>query len=101
MECPLPRVGAVLIALARGERNICDLSAARALREVVVAVNLKTGNNLVIRPCELYRIGGRIGYILTKAGAGAGGLTVGVVAGSESSAGQNIFKHMEKLRNCL
>ena len=59
-------VGAVLIALARGERNICDLSAARALREVVVAVNLKTGNNLVIRPCELYRIGGRIGYILLE-----------------------------------
>ena len=43
-------VGAVIVTRTVGERHKCEFLASGAVREVVVAVQLETGNNLVVRP---------------------------------------------------
>ena len=43
-------VGAVIVTLTIGERHKCEFLASGAVREVVVAVQLETGNNLVVGP---------------------------------------------------
>ena len=59
-------VGAVIVTLTIGERHKCEFLAAGAVREVVVAVQLETGNDLVVRPRQGDGIIGGCRNILLK-----------------------------------
>ena len=59
-------VGAVIVTLTIGERHKCELLASGAVREVVVAVQLETGNDLVVRPRQGDGISGGFRNILLK-----------------------------------
>ena len=59
-------VGAVIVTLTIGERHKCEFLAAGAVREVVVAVQLETGNDLVVRPRQGDGIIGGFRNILLK-----------------------------------
>ena len=59
-------VGAVIVTLTIGERHKCEFLAAGAVREVVVAVQLETGNDLVVRPHQGDGIIGGFRNILLK-----------------------------------
>ena len=59
-------VGAVIVALTIGERHKCEFLASGAVREVVVAVQLETGNDLVVRPRQGDGIIGGFRNILLK-----------------------------------
>ena len=59
-------VGAVIVTLTIGERHKCEFLASGAVREVVVAVQLETGNDLVVRPRQGDGIIGGCRNILLK-----------------------------------
>ena len=59
-------VGAVIVTLTIGERHKCEFLASGAVREVVVAVQLETGNDLVVRPRQGDGISGGFRNILLK-----------------------------------
>ena len=59
-------VGAVIVTLTIGERHKCEFLASGAVREVVVAVQLETGNNLVVGPRQGDGIIGGFRNILLK-----------------------------------
>ena len=59
-------VGAVIVTLTIGERHKCEFLASGAVREVVVAVQLETGNDLVVRPHQGDGIIGGCRNILLK-----------------------------------
>ena len=59
-------VGAVIVTLTIGERHKCEFLAAGAVREVVVAVQLETGNDLVVGPRQGDGIIGGCRNILLK-----------------------------------
>ena len=59
-------VGAVIVTLTIGERHKCEFLASGAVREVVVAVQLETGNDLVVRPRQGDGIIGGFRNILLK-----------------------------------
>ena len=59
-------VGAVIVTLTIGERHKCEFLASGAVREVVVAVQLETGNNLVVGPGQGDGIIGGFRNILLK-----------------------------------
>ena len=59
-------VGAVIVTLTIGERHKCELLASGAVREVVVAVQLETGNDLVVGPRQGDGISGGFRNILLK-----------------------------------
>ena len=59
-------VGAVIVTRTVGERHKCEFLASGAVREVVVAVQLETGNDLVVRPRQGDGIIGGFRNILLK-----------------------------------
>ena len=59
-------VGAVIVTLTIGERHKCEFLASGAVREVVVAVQLETGNDLVVGPRQGDGIIGGFRNILLK-----------------------------------
>ena len=59
-------VGAVIVTLTIGERHKCEFLASGTIREVVVAVQLETGNNLVVGPRQGDGIIGGFRNILLK-----------------------------------
>ena len=59
-------VGAVIVTLTIGERHKCEFLASGAVREIVVAVQLETGNNLVVGPRQGDGIIGGCRNILLK-----------------------------------
>ena len=59
-------VGAVIVTRTVGERHKCEFLASGAVREVVVAVQLETGNDLVVGPRQGDRISGGCRNILLK-----------------------------------
>ena len=59
-------VGAVIVTLTIGERHKCEFLATGAIREVVVAVQLETGNDLVVGPRQGDGISGGCRNILLK-----------------------------------
>ena len=59
-------VGAVIVTLTIGERHKCEFLASGAIREVVVAVQLEAGNDLVVGPRQGNGIIGGFRNILLK-----------------------------------
>ena len=59
-------VGAFIVTLTIGKRHKCEFLAAGAVREVVVAVQLETGNDLVVGPRQGNGIIGGFRNILLK-----------------------------------
>ena len=59
-------VGAVIVTLTIGERHKCEFLASGAVREVVVAVQLEAGNDLVVGPRQGDGIIGGFRNILLK-----------------------------------
>ena len=61
------------MTLTIGERHKCEFLASGAVREVVVAVQLETGNDLVVRPRQGDGIiGGFRNILLKSSGSGDG-----------------------------